>query len=279
MQSGETTDIVLEEAAALHRRFPWLSVEGIAAGTYGLRGEGWFDAHALLALFRKGVAARNVALLRAEANALDRNRDGWRISLVDGEPVTAGLVVNAAGPNAGRLAAMAGLDLPVEPRKRSVFVFEAKDRFHDMPLLVDPSGIYVRPEGAMYICGGAEDEAGERPADPTDFGPDWHLFEERIWPVLAERVPAFESLRPGRAWAGHYDYNVFDQNAVVGPHPDEPRFIFANGFSGHGLQQAPAVGKALAELIAHGSYRSVDCSAFAWQRIRDGRPFRELAII
>jgi glycine/D-amino acid oxidase-like deaminating enzyme len=279
VQATVTDDILLEDAAALGRRFPWLSTDGIAAGTYGRRGEGWFDAHALLGLLRRGLRARDVALIDGEIEGLDASAGAWTVRLAGGERFAAGLVVNAAGPNAGTVAAMAGLHLPVEPRKRTVFVFEARERLDDLPLLVDPSGVYVRPEGSVYICGGAEDEAGETAADPADFEPEWPLFEEVIWPVLATRIPVFEALKPTRAWAGHYDYNTLDQNAVVGPHPDTPGFIFANGFSGHGLQQAPAVGKALAELIVHGEYRTVDCSAFAWQRIRENRPFRELAII
>ncbi|PSJ58441.1 NAD(P)/FAD-dependent oxidoreductase [Kumtagia ephedrae] len=280
VQAAEGADILLEDAAALSRRFAWLSTEGVAAGAYGRSGEGWFDAHALLMLFRKALRTKNVDLVTASVAGIER--EGARVTAVTlegGEKLEAGIVVNAAGPNAGRVAEMAGIALPVEPRKRSVFVFEARERFEDMPLLVDPSGIYVRPEGSVYITGGAESEENEGPADPADFDPDWPLFEEVIWPVLATRIPAFEAIKPTRAWAGHYDYNTLDQNGVVGRHPEIGNFLFANGFSGHGLQQAPAVGRALAELVVHGGYRTVDCSAFGYERIAAGRPFRELNVI
>lgn len=279
-QRAEGADILLENADALRRRFPWLATEGVAAGAYGRTGEGWFDAHALLSLFRKALRSRDVTLVHDAVAAIDTSAGlATGVILAGGERLDAGLIVNAAGPCGGEVAAMAGLGLPVEPRKRSVFVFEAKDRFDDMPLVVDPSGIYVRPEGSVFICGGAEPDLDERAAGADDFEPDWPLFEEVIWPVIAARVPAFEAIRPTRAWAGHYDYNTLDQNAVIGPHPQMPNFLFANGFSGHGLQQAPAVGKALAELIVHGAYRTVDCSTFGYQRIAENRPFPELNVI
>lgn len=279
-QIAEGADIVLEDIEALQRRFPWLSAEGVVAGALGLSGEGWFDAHALLALMRKALRGMDVDLVTAPVAAI--GREGNRVTgvtLENGERLEAGIVVNAAGPNAGTVAAIAGIALPVEPRKRTVFVFEAREKFADMPLLVDPSGIYVRPEGSVYLTGGAESEEGEGAADPADFEPDWSLFEETIWPVLATRIPAFEAIKMTRAWAGHYDYNTLDQNAVIGPHPEVENFLFANGFSGHGLQQAPAVGKALAELVVHGAYRSIDCSAFGYERVAAGQAFRELNVI
>jgi glycine/D-amino acid oxidase-like deaminating enzyme len=280
VQITEGADIVLEDAAALERRFSWLSTEGITAGAFGRTGEGWFDAHAMLMLFRKALRAKNIDSIAQAVTGIER--DGNRVTAVildNGDRLEAGTVVNAAGPSAGEVAAMAGLALPVEPRKRSVFVFEAMEKFADMPLLVDPSGIYVRPEGSVYITGGAEPEETDGPAGPADFDPDWPLFEEVIWPVLATRIPAFEAIKPTRAWAGHYDYNTLDQNAVIGPHPEVGNFIFANGFSGHGLQQAPAVGKAIAELLVHGGYRTIDCSAFGYARVAENRPFRELNVI
>ena len=279
-QRAENADIVIEDGPALMRRFDWLSDEGIVAGAYGVSGEGWFDAHAMLMLFRKALKTRNVDLITASVAGIETSASrATAVLLADGGRLEAGTVVNAAGPNAGVVAAMAGLKLPVEPRKLNVFVFEAMQRFDDMPLLVDPSGVYVRPEGSVYITGGAESYETDAAADPADFEPDWSLFEETIWPVLATRIPAFEAIKPTRAWAGHYDYNTLDQNAVIGPHPEVKNFLFANGFSGHGLQQAPAVGRALAELIVHGAYRSIDCSAFGYERIAAGRAYRELNVI
>ena len=271
---------MVEDAEALVRRFPWLSPEGIVAGAFGRTGEGWFDSHAYLQLFRRALRTKKVDFVQDSVTGIEREGNRLTAVLLDnGERLEAGIIVNAAGPNAGKVSAMAGIGLPVEPRKRNVFVFEARDRFADMPLVVDPSGIWLRPEGSVYIVGGAESEEGEAAADPSDFEPDWSLFEETIWPVIATRVPAFEAIKATRAWAGHYDYNTLDQNAVIGPHPDVQNFIFANGFSGHGLQQAPAVGRALAELIVHGGYRTIDCSAFGYERIRENRPYRELNVI
>lgn len=279
-QVAEGADILLEDADQLAKRFSWLSTEGISAGAFGRTGEGWFDAHAMLTLFRKALRDKKVDFIAADVTAIEcQGNRVTGVSLDNGEKLEAGIVVNAAGPNAGKVAALAGLALPVEPRKRNVFVFEAREKYADMPLLVDPSGIYVRPEGSVYLTGGAEPEEGDGPADPADFDVDWPLFEDVIWPTLATRIPAFEAIKATRAWAGHYDYNTLDQNAVIGPHPEVGNFIFANGFSGHGLQQAPAVGKALAELLVHGGYRTVDCSAFGYERVAEGRAFRELNVI
>ena len=280
VQMAEGADIVVEDAATLEARFPWMSAEGIIAGAFGRTGEGWFDAHEYLQLFRRALRTRDVTFIKASVTGISRTGNAvTKVTLDDGSEISAGIVVNAAGPNAGKVAAMAGIVLPVEPRKRSVFVFEARDRFADMPLIVDPSGIYVRPEGSVYITGGAESYDTDAAADPADFEPDWTLFEETIWPILATRIPAFEAIKPTRAWAGHYDYNTLDQNAVIGRHPQVSNFIFANGFSGHGLQQAPAVGRAVAELVMHGGYRTIDCSVFGYERIAAGRPYRELNVI
>src|SRR5262249_53538952 len=140
-----------------------------------------------------------------------------------------------------------------------------------------PSGVWFRPEHASYIGGVSPSEAED--PDCTDFETDDRLFEEVVWPALAHRVPAFEAIRLARAWAGHYDYNTLDQNAIIGPHPEVDNFYLANGFSGHGLQQSPAVGRAIAELIALGRLRSIDLSRFSYARVTAGRPIIELNVV
>ena len=280
IQRDAGADIDLLGPDVLAETFPFLNVDDLSAGAFGRSGEGWFDAHALLALLRSAATAHGVTTIKGEAHGFSRSGDRLTaVHLADGTVVPAGIVVNAAGPEAGTLAGLAGVSLPVEPRKRSVFVFDCREKVGPMPLTVDPTGVYVRPEGQHFICGMSPAEAHDGPAEPGDFDPDWHLFDEAIWPALAHRVPAFEAIKCLNAWAGHYDYNRFDQNAILGPHPELSNFFFANGFSGHGLQQAPAAGRALAELITTGTYQTLDLSVFSYDRIARESPVRELAVI
>jgi FAD-dependent oxidoreductase domain-containing protein 1 len=279
VQTAEGADIGLFAPDELAARFPWLSTEGLALGALGLSGEGWFDAYGLMHLFRDAAKARGAAYLDEEVVAIERVGD--RIAAVrtaSGRRIAAGVVVNAAGPQGGDVAAMAGIDLPVEPRKRSVFVLDCRERLERMPLIVDTSGVWVRPEGGRYICGVSPDDRPDPRAD-GDFEVDHALFEEVVWPALATRIPAFEAVKVVGAWAGHYDYNTLDQNAVLGPHPQVANFLFSNGFSGHGIQQAPAAGRAVAEWIAYGESRLLDLRVFGYERIGQGRPVRELNVI
>jgi glycine/D-amino acid oxidase-like deaminating enzyme len=195
-------------------------------------------------------------------------------TLADGRRVACGTLVNAAGPQAGDVAALAGLPLPVEPRKRCVFVVACRADLAAMPLLIDTTGAWARPEGTGFICG-VSPPADADPRADDDFEVDYGLFDATVWPALAHRVPAMQALKLVRAWAGHYDFNAFDQNAVIGAHPQVGNFIFANGFSGHGLQQAPAAGRAVAELIVHGRFMSFDLTRLGYARIAARRPVRE----
>jgi FAD-dependent oxidoreductase domain-containing protein 1 len=277
-QTAEGADVALLTAEALHARFPWLNVDGVALGALGLSGEGWFDAYGLMHAFRRKARSLGVTFVHDEVTALERR--GNRIEAVilrDGGTVACGFVVNAAGKAAAAVAETAGVALPVRPRKRYVYVFHCRTAIEDCPLLVDPSGVYVRPEGPSYVCGVSPPEDAD--PDSTDFDVDYTPFESEVWPALAHRVPAFEAIKLVNAWACHYDYNTVDQNAILGPHPEVRNLVLANGFSGHGVQQAAAVGRGLAELIALGHYRSLDLSLFGFERIVQGQPVRELAII
>ncbi len=283
LQRAHGADLVLLAPAELRARFPWLDTGGIALGALGLSGEGWFDGYSLLQAFRAQARAQGARYVQAEAVGFDSVADagGRRIRavvLAGGERLPADMVVNAAGPWARPVAAWAGIELPVVARRRTVFHLGCPEPLPRCPLLIDPSGIWLRPEGSGFIAGFAPDAAQDHDELPLD-EPDHAAFEDFVWPTLAARIPAFEALRLQRAWAGYYEINRFDHNAIVGPHPACANLIFANGFSGHGLQQAPAVGRGVAEWIAHGAYVTLDLSPLGWQRVLDGRPLREENII
>ncbi len=278
-QAREGADIALFEPQELAARFPYLNVEGVALAAWGRRGEGWFDGYGLMQAFRR--KARSLGVVYRQDEAVDFERQGSRVTavrLASGARVACGAFVNAAGASgAWKLARGLGVEIPVRSRKRCVFVFEAKQRFADCPLVVDATGVYFRPEGRTYLAGFSPPEADDPDCD--DFEVVWSQFDEVLWPALAHRVPAFEALRVTRAWAGHYDLNVFDHNAIVGRLGPYDNAYLAAGFSGHGIQQAPAVGRGLAELIAHGRYVSLDLSDFSFARIAEGRPLVERNVI
>jgi sarcosine oxidase len=282
LQLREGADIALLERLALTQRFPWLDVTDLAAGAFGQSGEGWIDPPSLMMLLKRAAQSRGVEYLQDEVREIEVT-DGrvTSVTLASGARIGCGALVNAAGPQAGRVAALAGIALPVEPRKRFVFVFDCRETTPELsaaPLAVDPSGVWFRPEGRGFITGWSPDEVGEPPAENLD-SVDHGLFETEIWPVLAARVPAFEAIKVTSAWAGFYDTNTFDHNAVIGAHPDVPNFYFANGFSGHGLQQAPAAGRAVAELIVHGAFQTIDLKRLGYERIVRNEPLAEKNVI
>ncbi len=265
--------------AELSARFDWLRTDDIALGSLGLAGEGWFDAYALLQGFRRKARSLGVEERIGEVEAIEV--DGSRVAgvrLTDGSEIAADWVVNAAGPRAADVAAMAGVELPVRPRKRIVYHLESPVSLGAAPLTIDPTGIYFRPEGPAYVSGWSPRD-GEPDPDTLDLVADRAPFESLVWPALAHRVPAFDQLRLLDAWAGHYEVNTLDHNAIVGPHPRLTNLILANGFSGHGLQQAPAVGRGLAEWIATGRYETLDLAPLGYDRIEREEPIRELSVI
>ena len=132
-----------------------------------------------------------------------------------------------------------------------------------MPLTGDlTSGVYWRPEGKEYLAGSPKSVF-----DAEDLEPAWDDFEELVWPALAQRIPAMEELKLTGGWAGYYDCNRLDNNAVVGKHPKFENVYLATGFTGRGLMQAPGIGRALTELITTGAYQSIDISNMAVERV------------
>ena len=273
VQRDEGCSVELLDPGALKMRFPWISTEGVALASHGTANEGWFDGPALMQGFRRKARALGVPYIADEVVGLDRAG----VTLKAGGRLDARIIVNAAGPWAGQVAALAGIALPVEPRRRSVFVFDAREKPAQTPLTIDSNGVWFRPEGRFYI-GGTTPVAGNDPPEPP-LEVQHHEWDDIVWPSIARRVKAFEAAKVVNSWAGYYEYNTFDQNGIVGPHPEFENLIFANGFSGHGIQQSPAVGRAVAELIVHGNSRTLDLMPFGYERISAGRPIRELNVV
>ncbi|HVE50786.1 MAG TPA: FAD-binding oxidoreductase [Casimicrobiaceae bacterium] len=279
LQRTHAVDVEWLEQSQLAQRFDWLACDDLACGALGRSGEGWFDGYALLQALRR--KARLLGARYIESEVCGMEQDACRVvavTLADGARIEGDAFVNAAGPWAARVARWLGIDLPVRARKRSVFVFTCPTAIARCPLVIDPCGLWFRPEGShRFICGTSptvDDDPDEPPLDV-----DHRLFDEVLWPALARRVPAFEAIRATGAWAGYYEYNTFDQNGIVGAHPHFQNLYFANGFSGHGLQHAPGVGRGIAELIVRGGYHSLDLSPLGLERIAAGKPLIEANVI
>jgi glycine/D-amino acid oxidase-like deaminating enzyme len=262
--------------------YPFYNVDDIVLGSINLVDEGFWDATAVFDWWRKSARERGVEYVQNEVVAMTRNATGTKVesvTLKSGEVIACGKVLNASGPRAIETAKMAGATVPVEPRKRFSWIFSAeKPLDRDLPLTIDPSGVHVRENGGgTYQCGGHTDD------DPAvqydDFHMDHGIWESHVWPILATRIPQFEAIKVQSEWAGHYAYNTFDHNAIMGPHTQVENFYFLNGFSGHGLQQSPAMGRGTAEIMVHGAYRSLDLSPFNFDRIERNQPIIEKAII
>lgn len=276
LQSNLGATVELLDLDALAERFPWLSLDGLAGAAFGPR-DGWLDPHGALQGYLRKARALGVAYVEDEVVAIDR--EAGRITAVrlkSGDRRTVGHVVNAAGAWSGQVAAMVGMDLPIVPSRRQVFFIETREPLGATPLVIDASGVYFRPEGKGYLTGLSD------PDEPEGFNfvIDHEYFNDAIWPLLAARVPAFEALKVSRSWACHYDLNSLDENLIIGPWIGGcENFHLACGFSGHGLQQAPAVGRAMAELLLDGGFVTIDLTRMTYQRVIDDAPLHETGIV
>ena len=279
LQTSLGANINLMDRQTLKARFPWLNVEDLVSGAFGESGEGWFDGYGLVQALRKKAQSLGARYVAADVTGVVR--EGRKIAHViagNGERYPCDTVVNAAGAWARKIAGMMDIDIPVFARRRSIFNVSSPARLEACPLLIDPTGVYFRPEGKTYICGtspGADNDPDDLPLDEVDHA----LFDDVIWPTLAHRVPEFEALRVENCWSGYYEYNVFDHNAIIGYHPQIENCVFANGYSGHGLQQGPATGRGVSELILNGRYVSLDLSSLSWQRLLENRPIVEKNVV
>ncbi|XP_039110831.1 FAD-dependent oxidoreductase domain-containing protein 1 [Hyaena hyaena] len=310
VQRQEGAKVSLMSPEQLRNKFPWINTEGVALASYGMEQEGWFDPWSLLQGLRRKVQSMGVLFCHGEVTRFVSSSNhvetvsGEKVNLkrihevhvkidqsLEYQPVECAIVINAAGAWSGQVAELAGIGkgppgtlqgtkLPVELRKRYVYLWHCpQGPGLETPFVIDPSGTYFRREGlGQNYLGGCSPTEEEEP-DPGNLEVDHDFFQDRVWPTLAQRVPAFESLKVRSAWAGYYDYNTFDQNGVVGPHPLVLNMYFATGFSGHGLQQAPAVGRAVAEMVLEGHFRTINLSSFLFSRFYLGEKVQEHNII
>lgn len=278
MQREAGADVVALTPPEAKARFPWLNTDDLGIATTARSNEGWFDAWSLLSLFRRAARDRNVTYVTGHAT--DVIVAGHRVTgvrLEDDTLIEADWCINAAGPASAEVVRSLGIELPVRPRKRTVFSIKAPLAGTGFPMLFDPTGAWMRPEGAGFICGIAP-PADNDPDSAGDFEPHHELLEEKVWPALAHRIPALEQLRIERSWAGHYELNTLDHNGIVGPHHEIENLIFATGFSGHGVMHSPATGRAVAEWITLGRFDTLDLSPLGYGRILSGTPLQETVV-
>lgn len=274
---GAATKIMTPDEIAA--AYPFYNLEGILLGSHNLVDEGYFDGNTLFDWWKRKARQNGVEYVTNEVVSIGRNGNRIEnVTLKSGEVISAGEVINASGPRAILTARMAGLEVPVEPRKRYTFIFDTENPLdRDLPLTIDPLGIHVRTDGQFYLAGCPPDE--DPAVDYNDFEMDHSVWEEKVWPAIANRIPAFEAIKLVNSWAGHYAFNTLDQNAIIGPHNEVENFIFMNGFSGHGFQQSPAMGRGISELVTYGEFRMLDLSPLGYKRIANNTPFLEKAVI
>ena len=280
LAAGAATQLMTPQE--IQNTYPFYNTDDLVLGSINRVDEGYFDGSTMFDWWKRTARERGAEYVTNEVIAITKNKSGTRIesiTLKSGEVISCGQVVNATGTRAALTAKMAGIALPIEPRKRYTWIFKAEKPLDvDLPLTIDPSGVHVRENGGGTYMGGGHADV-DPAVDHDDFSMDHSLWENHVWPSIATRIPQFDAVKVTSEWAGHYDSNVLDHNAVTGPHPQIKNFIFLNGFSGHGLQQSPAMGRATSEWLTYGKYKTLDLTPFHFDRIAHNAPIIEKAII
>ena len=282
------------DADALHARFPSMNVAGIAAGVL-TPDDGWCDPNGLLQGLRRKARALGVEYVRDRVVAIEHDATAARgVRLASGSFLQADHIVDAAGPWSKQVADMVGMPLPIEPLRRFEHYFETPNPIEPLPYVKDMARLAFRPEGRGHAhpasAGRAADGGTVRgysgglvdSNEPRgyNFDVDHDYFERVVWPALAHRFPAFEACRCRRTWSGLYEQNEFDGNPVIGNWAGRmDNFYVASGSSGHGMMHAPAAGRAIAELIVHGRYETIDLGRLGYARIAMHEPYPERGIL
>lgn len=268
--------VELLDRAGIASRYPWMRSDDLALGVLSPE-DGWLDPNSVLQGFRKKAQAMGAEFVRDRVVELHIGTQRvTELELASGARIRAEAVVNAAGCWAASIAKLAGMDVPVNPMRRFEHYVEIAAELPRMPLIKDPDRLVIRPEGPGYSVGLVRSD------EPRGFNFDVEpgYFESVVWPACASRIPAFEELKLKREWAGLYDECELDGNMILGNWPGKlDNFYVACGFSGHGLMHAPAVGRALSELIVKGRYETIDLSRMGYQRVLDHAPYAETGII
>jgi FAD-dependent oxidoreductase domain-containing protein 1 len=276
MQKGLGCGVEWWDPKTIQKNYPLYETTGYVGGTFGAK-DGHFDAYAALMGYRAKARSLGVVYLHDEVKAIETaGGHTTGVRLASGGSLASPLVINCAGAWCTELARTAGVELPVQPVKRQVFALDTEVKPEGpLPLTILPSGLYFRTEtGGMILLGKSMLD------DPVGFEFSWdqNRFFDILWPELWEFIPAFESLKLTRGWAGLYAVNTLDGNAILGEWPELRGFYLANGFSGHGLQQAPAAGRYLSELILQRQI-TLDLSIFTPKRIIENRPLSEGGLV
>lgn len=275
---GAGTRIVSKEEIA--KLYPFFDVSNVLLGSLNTQDEGEFDGWTIFQNLRRVATARGVDYIQNEVVDITvTNNNVDSITLKTGERIKVGKVVNAAGTRSGKVSAMAGIHLPLEARQRYTYIFEGEHKLdRDVPLTIDPSGVHVRQFGDKFLAG-APPEGPEVGVAVDDFNVRGDVWATKMGPVMERLLPALGKLTVTETWVGHYDFNTFDHNAIIGPHHVIKNFLFCCGFSGHGSQQGPACGRAISELITYNKFKTLDLTCLRYERIEKGERMLERMVI
>ncbi|KAF5715978.1 glycine d-amino acid oxidase (deaminating) [Fusarium mundagurra] len=264
LQANCGAEAKMLSADEITSKYPFFALDDIKAGSLNTVDEGAFDALGMVHSLRKRAGELGVDYINNEVVGMTRvGNKVTSVTLKTGESISVGNVVNAAGTRAAELSRLAGIDLPIEARRRYTYIFPVDEPLsQDLPLTIDPTGVHMRSYGKKDYLVGCPPIGPDVAVNPDDFSYPEDVWNLKMFPVLKKRVPQFSTAKVTHSWMGHYEFNTFDHNAIIGPHTE-----------------APACGRGVAELITYGEFRTLDLSALSYARIARNEPLMERAVI